>query len=234
VFLNPRMTARAYGRFYDGIYRPLVSAFHGRLIDAQTIQDEQRATRGRVRYDPSVPARLGLRSMLDIGGRPASCGPLREGVRAHGTLIDPAPLEVEQARAFGLETITGLVEEHDFGRRQFDFVDHLQTVDHLLDVAARCGASASCSRTGPSLHRHRGLPAAYLRGWSSEDATKIDHPLPTWRTRRCAAYPGSRRFEGSAPPTPGIICTWGTSCRPAPPLRRRCRPPEPRGACCVS
>ena len=27
VFLNPRMTASAYGQFYDGIYRPLVSAF---------------------------------------------------------------------------------------------------------------------------------------------------------------------------------------------------------------
>ncbi len=42
VFLNPRMTADTYGRFYDGIYRPLVSAYHGRLIDARTIQDEQR------------------------------------------------------------------------------------------------------------------------------------------------------------------------------------------------
>src|ERR1043166_938306 len=42
VFLNPQMTADAYGRFYDGIYRPLVSAFHGRLIDAKTIQAEQR------------------------------------------------------------------------------------------------------------------------------------------------------------------------------------------------
>ncbi len=41
VFLNPRMTADAYGRFYDGVYRPLVSAFHGRLIDARTIQAEQ-------------------------------------------------------------------------------------------------------------------------------------------------------------------------------------------------
>src|SRR5215471_17923076 len=42
VFLNPVMTAEAYGRFYAGIYRPLVSAYHGRLIDARTIQDEQR------------------------------------------------------------------------------------------------------------------------------------------------------------------------------------------------
>ena len=27
------MTAQAYGRFYNGVYRPLVSAFHGRLIE---------------------------------------------------------------------------------------------------------------------------------------------------------------------------------------------------------
>src|SRR5215510_15120694 len=37
VFLNPRMTPSAYASFYDGVYRPLVSAFHGRLIDAKTI-----------------------------------------------------------------------------------------------------------------------------------------------------------------------------------------------------
>src|SRR5918994_372958 len=42
VFLDPVMSARAYGRFYAGTYRPLVSAYHGRLIDARTIQNEQR------------------------------------------------------------------------------------------------------------------------------------------------------------------------------------------------
>ena len=41
---------------------------------------------------------------------------------------------MEQARGFGLETITGLVEEHDFGSRRFDLVIICQTVDHLLDV----------------------------------------------------------------------------------------------------
>ena len=42
VTLNPVMTAEAYTRFYVDVYRPLVSAYHGRLIDAETIQDEQR------------------------------------------------------------------------------------------------------------------------------------------------------------------------------------------------
>ena len=179
VFLNPRLTARAYGRFYDGIYRPLVSAFHGRLIDARTIQDEQRAYAAD-RADMIRPflRDLGLRSMLDIGGSTGVvAGHFAKEFGLTGTLIDPAPLEVEQAHAFGLETITGLVEEHDFGRRQFDFVIICQTVDHLLDVAGTL-------RRVRELLTDRGhlfidivdFRAAYLRGWSIEDATKIDHP----------------------------------------------------------
>jgi hypothetical protein len=179
TFLNPRLSADAYGRFYDGIYRPLVSAFHGRLIDAQTIQAEQREyAEDRAGLLRPFVAGAGLRTLLDIGGS--------TGVVAHhfagefglqGTLIDPAPLEVQQARRLGLETISGLVEAHDFGARSFDVVTICQTVDHLLDVAG-------------TLHRVRQLlttrgvlfidivdfRAAYLRNWSVEDAIKIDHP----------------------------------------------------------
>ena len=179
VFLNPRMTAAAYAGFYDGVYRPLVSAFHGRLIDAKSIQDEQReyaADRADV-IRPFLRG-AGLRSMLDIGGSTGVvAGHFATEFNLKGTLVDPAPLEVEEARAFGLETITGLVEEHDFGPRRFDFVVICQTVDHLLDVSG-------------TLHRVRDLlterghlfidivdfRAAYLRNWSVEDATKIDHP----------------------------------------------------------
>jgi len=179
VFLNPRMTARAYGRFYDGVYRPLVSAFHGRLIDAQTIQAEQREyARNRAEFSSQFIDGAGLQTLLDIGGS--------TGVVAHhfaqafglaGTLIDPAPLEVEHARALGLDTITGLVEEHDFGSRRFDLVLICQTVDHLLDIAG------TLTRVRQLLTPHGLLfvdivdfRAAYLRNWSVEDATKIDHP----------------------------------------------------------
>src|SRR5436190_9562807 len=136
VFLNPRLTAQAYGRFYDGVYRPLVSAFHGRILDAQTIQGEQReyAADRAAMIRPFVRT-AGLRTMLDIGGSTGVvAGHFVNEFGLDGTLIDPAPLEVEQARTFGLETITGLVEEHDFGSRRFDFVIICQTVDHLLDV----------------------------------------------------------------------------------------------------
>jgi SAM-dependent methyltransferase len=173
------MTAQAYGHFYTSVYRPLVSAFHGRLIDARTIQDEQREyARERADFVRPFVEDAGASTLLDIGGS--------TGVVAHhfarefgliGTVIDPAPLEVEEARRHGLRTVTGLVEEHDFGTQRFDIVIICQTVDHLLDVA---GTLARVRQ----LLSDRGLlfidivdfRAAYLRTWSVEDAVKIDHP----------------------------------------------------------
>src|SRR5688572_1419970 len=179
VFLNPRMTAAAYGRFYDGVYRPLVSAFHGRLIDARTIQAEQREyAHDRAEFVRPFLTRSGLTTMLDIGGSTGVvAGHFAQEFGLAGTLIDPAPLEVQEARAFGLETVTGLVEEHDFGSRRFDLVIICQTVDHLLDVSGTL-------RRVRDLLTERGqlfidivdFRAAYLRNWSVEDATKIDHP----------------------------------------------------------
>jgi SAM-dependent methyltransferase len=179
VFLDPVMSARAYGRFYAGIYRPLVSAYHGRLIDARTIQDEQRqyaADRG----DLLAPylERSGARTLLDIGGS--------TGVVAHelarrfgltATVVDPAPLEAAEAQALGLETIQGLVEEVDFGARRFDVVIVCQTIDHLLDVAGTLRRIRQLlSDDGIFFIDIVDFRAAYLRNWSVEEAVKIDHP----------------------------------------------------------
>ena len=179
VFLNPRMTAAAYGRFYDGIYRPLVSAFHNRLIDAQTIQAEQRdyAAERAGLLRPFL-AGSGRETMLDIGGSTGVVAHhLAREFGLHGTLIDPAPLEVEQARQLGLETITGLIEEHDFGGRAFDVVIIAQTADHLLDVAGTLARVRELLTPGGLLFVDIvDFRAAYLRQWSVEDAIKIDHP----------------------------------------------------------
>ena len=179
VFLNPRMTAHTYGRFYDGIYRPLVSAFHGRLIDAKTIQAEQREYAAeRAAFVQPFFEGASLKTMLDIGGSTGVvAGHFAKAFGLAGTLIDPAPLEVEQARAFGLETITGLVEEYDFGDRRFDVVLICQTVDHLLDVAGTLGRVRQLlTPQGRLFIDIVDFRAAYLRNWSIEDATKIDHP----------------------------------------------------------
>ncbi len=197
VFLNPRMTAEAYGRFYDGVYRPLVSAFHGRQIDAHTIQGEQREYAvERAGFLRQFLSREDLHSMLDIGGS--------TGVVAHhfarefaleGTLIDPAPLEVAQARSLGLETITGLVEEHDLGRRRFDVVIICQTVDHLLDVAGTLARVRQLlSDNGVLFVDIVDFRAAYLRNWSVEDAVKIDHPYYLTE-QTMAAYLRGSGFE---------------------------------------
>ncbi len=179
VFLNPRMTAAAYGRFYDGIYRPLVSAFHGRRIDADTIQAEQHEYAAeRAEFLRPFVAEARLKTMLDIGG---STGVVARDFAKEfglvGTRIDPAPREVEQARRLGLETITGLVEEHDFGDRRFDLVIVCQTVDHLLDVAGTLARIRRLLSAGGLLFIDIvDFRAAYLRNRSVEDSIKIDHP----------------------------------------------------------
>ncbi len=179
VFLNPRMTAEAYGRFYDGVYRPLVSAFHGRVIDAQTIQAEQHDY-ARERADLLRPflAGSGLKTLLDIGGSTGVVARyFAEAFDLEGTLIDPAPLELDEARRFGLETIAGLVEQHEFGARRFDVVILCQTVDHLLDIAGTLTRVRQLLRSNGLLFVDMvDFRAAYLRRWSVEDAIKIDHP----------------------------------------------------------
>ena len=197
VFLNPRMTADAYGRFYDGIYRPLVSAFHGRLIDARTIQAEQHDyAEERAEFIRPFITNSARQTMLDIGGSTgvvAAHFAKEFGLQA--TLIDPAPLEVEQAQRLGLETITGLVEQHDFATRRFDVVIICQTVDHLLDVAGTLTRVRQLlSDNGLLFIDIVDFRAALLRNWSVEAAIKIDHPYYLTE-RTMTAYLRSSGFE---------------------------------------
>jgi hypothetical protein len=178
VFLNPRLTPGAYGRFYESVYRPLVSAFHGQLIDARTIQGEQRvyaAERAAFLRPFLAP---GSKTLLDIGGSTGVVAAHMAGeFGLTATLIDPSPIEVGEARRLGLETIAGLVEEHDFGGRTFDVVLLCQTVDHLLDVGGTLARIREVlAPQGLLFVDIVDFRAAYLRGWSVEDAIKIDHP----------------------------------------------------------
>lgn len=180
VFLNPRMTGEAYGRFYDGVYRPLVSAYHGRLIDAGSIQQEQ-AEYAEQRAEflaDFLPPSDRQRTLLDIGGSTGVVAAhLAQRFDLAATILDPAPAEIEAARALGLETVTGLVETWDAGDRRFDLVALFQTVDHLLDVAGTLARSreilADDGRLFVDIVDFR---AGYLRNNSVEEAVKIDHP----------------------------------------------------------
>lgn len=179
VFLNPVMTADAYREFYTRVYRPLVSAYHGRLIDAKTIQAEQRdyaQERGTL-IAPYVEGR-GFTTLLDIGGSTGVVADeLVSRLGLQGTVIDPSPAELDEASTRGLETIAGLVEQYNPEDRRFDVVVMCQTVDHLLDISCTLQAIRRLMHPdGVFFVDIVDFRAACLRNWSVEEAVKIDHP----------------------------------------------------------
>jgi len=177
-YLSPRMTAAAYRVFYSGVYRPLVSAFHGRLIDAATVQGEQ------LGYAAELAGFLGPllvsspRTILDVGGSTGVVGGLLAGrLDARATVLDPAPDELAVARSAGLETITGLAEDYEPGGRQWDLVLLCQTMDHLLDVRGTLIALRRMTADGGHAFIDI-LDVGFMldRTGSIERAVKIDHP----------------------------------------------------------
>ncbi len=179
VFLNPAMTADAYTEFYAEVYRPLVSAYHGRLIDAESIQDEQRdyASVCADFIEPWLRERS-CKTLLDVGGSTGVVAHvMKERFDLLATVIDPAPLEIEVARALGLKTVTGFVEDYDPGGATYDFIVLCQTVDHLLDVALSLSKIRNLlSEEGLFFVDIVDFRAAYRRIGSVEGAVKIDHP----------------------------------------------------------
>jgi 2-polyprenyl-3-methyl-5-hydroxy-6-metoxy-1,4-benzoquinol methylase len=178
AFLNPRLTVEEYGRFYDGIYRPLVSAFHGRLIDAESVEQDQVVYADALveTLAPYLEHRRGA-ELLDVGG---STGLITEALGRRfdlrGTVFDPAPAEVERARARGLEAFVGTVEEYQPGDRRFGVVIICQTIDHMLDISkALASVRALLEPDGLLFVDVVDFRAAYLRSWSVEAGTKIDH-----------------------------------------------------------
>ncbi|HEX9813347.1 MAG TPA: methyltransferase domain-containing protein [Myxococcota bacterium] len=179
VFLNPAMTADAYAEFYTDVYRPLVSAYHGRLIDAESIQGEQRdyASARADFIEPRLRERS-CKTLLDVGGSTGVvANVMQERFDLRATVIDPAPLEIEVARAFGLKTVAGFVEDYDTGGATYDFIVLCQTVDHLLDISLSLSKIRNLlSEEGLFFVDIVDFRAAYRRNGSVENAVKIDHP----------------------------------------------------------
>lgn len=178
-FLSPRLTEEEYGGFYRGVYRPLVSAFHGRLIDAKTVQQEQRTYGAELVSFLQDSMHRAPSSLLDVGG---STGVVASVVsRAFGcpaTVLDPAPDELAVAEAEGMETIAGFAERYDPSGRTWDLVLLCQTIDHLLDVAATLRVvAAMVNAGGHAFIDILDLEFALRRAGRIEGAVKIDHPF---------------------------------------------------------
>jgi hypothetical protein len=179
TFLNPVMTGESYGEFYMSVYRPLVSAYHGRLIDAASIQDEQRDYAAiLVQWLGRYLRHLRGGRLLDIGGSTGVVAHyFKQAFGMHATVIDPAPIEVEVARQLELETVTGFVETYDPADTRYQFVLMCQTVDHLLDISTTLQKVREfMSDDGIFFIDIVDFSAAYRRNGSVEEAIKIDHP----------------------------------------------------------
>jgi SAM-dependent methyltransferase len=190
AFLSPRLTESEYADFYRDVYRPLVSAYHGRLIDAETVQDEQR--------DYAVDLVSFLReslsgspgTVLDIGGSTGVVsGAIAEAFGAGATVLDPAPDELAVAAERGLETVAGFAEDYDPDGRTWDLVLLCQTIDHLLDVSTT--VSSLARMVAPNGYAFIDvldyLIIAGRRG-SLEGAVKVDHPYYLTRETAIAYF----------------------------------------------
>jgi 2-polyprenyl-3-methyl-5-hydroxy-6-metoxy-1,4-benzoquinol methylase len=177
-YLNPRLNATQYAHFYSEIYRPLVSAYHGRRIDAETVQLEQRGyASGLATFlIPLLPS--SPRTILDVGGSTGVVARvLAARLDARATVIDPAPDELAVARAAGLETVAGLVEDFNPGERRWDLVLLCQTIDHLLDLRGTLAALRKMTAPGGRAFVDIvDVDMLLSRTGSIERIVKIDHP----------------------------------------------------------
>lgn len=219
VFLNPMMTADAYGEFYKGTYRPLLSAYYNKPYTAQSIRPEAEeyadALMNRLR--PFMQDVRG-NTALDIGGSTGavSSALLRE-FEMDPLVLDPSQDELQEAASGGLRVMQGLVESLADINESFGLITLCRSVDHLTDIA-------SSLKTIRSKIRNDGLffvdivnlySACVQKEHNLTEVVKIDHPYyltaPTMR-----AYLGRAGFHILAEDAYGSLHT-GFFCRPAEP-----------------
>jgi 2-polyprenyl-3-methyl-5-hydroxy-6-metoxy-1,4-benzoquinol methylase len=166
------MTREAYRDFYkDGVYRKLVSTFHGRPINVDTLEPEQE------KYAEKVVRLLGNHPqawraeeplLLDVGG---STGVVAEAVAKRfslkGTILEPSEAEGKRAKSRGLRVVPTTIEDWEPGCGLFHVVLLCQTIDHLLDIAGSL-------RTIRAALEDDGL---FFVDFVENCAIKIDHPF---------------------------------------------------------
>jgi CMP-N-acetylneuraminic acid synthetase/ubiquinone/menaquinone biosynthesis C-methylase UbiE len=184
VFLDPCLTQVAYADFYNGIYRTLVSAYHGREINNFTVQEEQQEY-GRYLY--KVLERFGIleeiRSILDVGG---STGVVSRVLvdKMFGssyeeptvTLLDPAADELDVAPN-RFERIQGVAEDLENFGRKWDLILLCQTIDHIVDIPKTLnGIHAVMGDNGYLFVDIVDWYFVIQKNRSISESIKIDHP----------------------------------------------------------
>jgi 2-polyprenyl-3-methyl-5-hydroxy-6-metoxy-1,4-benzoquinol methylase len=183
------LAAASYAAFYAAFYRPLVSAYHGRRIDAETVQDEQRGYAAQLRGFLARTLPVEPASVLDVGGSTGvvAAAFAHDGVRP--TVLDPAPDELAVAAAAGMEVVEGFAEDFDPGERRWELVLLCQTIDHLLDVGATLRAIRGLlAPGGHAFVDILDVSWVLARQGTIEGAYKVDHPFYLTRATALAYF----------------------------------------------
>jgi hypothetical protein len=179
VFLNPVMTSDAYKAFYAQYYRSLLSAFRGCVMDLNAVHAKQRVYAEHLAdlMWPFVSIKSN-RTLLEIEGSSGIIAQyLFDRFGFQQTILDPVPMESEQARMLGMKTIAGLLEDFEADGQKYDCILLSQSANHLLDMAASLKKIKQLlSWTGYFYIDILDFRAAYLRAGSIEEAIRIDHP----------------------------------------------------------
>ena len=191
VFLDPQMDNGGYADFYAKWYRPIVSAYHDREINAETLPaDQQRYAESLSAWLVEQFAAAPIETLLDVGGSTGVvAAALCEAISARGTVLDPSPEELEVAAKLGLDTSAGFVEDFEPPEgTTFDFVALCQTADHLLDVASALRKIRELvSDDGWFFVDIVDYPTVAANKGGLVEAIKIDHPYYfSDLTMRCA------------------------------------------------
>lgn len=213
-YLNPRMTAAEYGRFYREAYRPLLETIYGpALYDAheQRFAEWRGAQAGRWLRQTTRSAR----SLVDVGGDTGVVA--LAAARGLGcsdvTVIDPNTAALRQAAARGCQTIEGLIDQLPVPDRQWDVALCLFTADHWLDPLAALRWIRAAVGVGGRLC----VDIVNVQAWyrhRTDTYWKVDHPLAWtaasfqralqqtgWRVDAEYVRPGSTRKR------PNFLCT---------------------------
>lgn len=137
VFLNKPIDNVDIGYFYSNWYRPLVSAYHNRVIDHKTIQEEQRVYGEYLKEKLKENSVNSIQKCLDIGGSTGVVLDIirKENPQMSGTILDPAPDELNEAASHGFEIVNGTLENLLPEKLDgFDLILMCQTIDHLTDL----------------------------------------------------------------------------------------------------
>jgi SAM-dependent methyltransferase len=143
---GPRLAPAGLRALYSGPYRALVSAWHGRPINRETLEPEQGeyglklaytiAKAINLHYTTSPPTPHGR--LLDLGGstgvvgrRVADCL-----MMAQVTVVEPSAEEATAAIRRADRVVVQSAEDFEAEPGSFDLILLCQTVDHLRSISA--------------------------------------------------------------------------------------------------